>query len=348
MAPVQRQTDDNIALFGSATFGLGIEGLTGTIGLRYDEGERTTDQDAFSAVFGSTVFTFLAVNDDLSYDQWLPRFALAYKANDNLNFYTSAAKGFLPGGFNLAASADPTVIANDIAQFGPEVIWSYELGFKSRFSDGKGFINAAVFYIESDGWQEITINVDPETGAVTSPTYFSNRANIQSQGFEIEAQYEPTEELLLSLAYGFTDAEYRDFQFVQGFRGQPAQIEVLDGIAVKLVPEYDLTLAAHYDFPTGIFVRGEVNLLGETALEERSRETDPNTGRATQESVARYNFFAGFESDRYTVTLFAENITDERVPSGLAQQNLTVGWDGTFYSSVEFPRVIGAEFTMRF
>lgn len=346
--PEQRQTDDNIAIFGSATFGLGVEGLRGTVGLRYDEGKRETDQDAFSAVFGSTVFTFLTVQDELTYDQWLPRFALAYEASENVNFYASAAKGFLPGGFNLAASADPTVLSSDIDQFGPEVLWSYEAGFKSRLPDGKGFVNAAVFYIESDGWQEITINVDPVSGFVTSPTYFSNRANMTSQGFEIEAQYEPIERLLLSIAFGYTDAEYKDFEFVQGFRGQPAEVEDLDGIPVKLVPEYDLNLSATYDFANGFFVRGEANFLGETALEERSREIDPNTGRATQEAVARFNLFAGYETERYTFTLFAENITDELVPSGLAQQNLTFGWDGTFYSSVEAPRIVGVELSARF
>ncbi|MEM6682223.1 MAG: TonB-dependent receptor [Pseudomonadota bacterium] len=347
-APEQRQEDNNYAAFGSASFGLGIDGLKGTIGLRYDTGRRETAQDAFSAVFGSTVFTFLAVEDDLTFEQWLPRFALTYELSENVNLYTSAAKGFLPGGFNLAASADPTVIADDIAQFGPEEIWSYELGFKSRLPGGKGYVNAAVFYIESDGWQEITIDVDPVTGAVTSPTYFSNRANIVSRGFEIEAQYEPMENLLLNLAFGYTDAEYRDFQFVQGLRGQPALIEDLEGIPVKLVPQYDANLSALYTFWGGFFIRGEASLLGETALEERSRELDPNTGRATQDAVQRFNLFFGYETERFTVTVFAENITDERVPSGLAQQNLTFGFDGTFYSSIEAPRVIGAEFSARF
>ncbi|MEM6898546.1 MAG: TonB-dependent receptor [Pseudomonadota bacterium] len=346
--PEQRQADENIAIFGSTSFGLGIEGLKGTVGLRYDEGERETEQDAFSAAFGQTVFTFLAVTDDLTYDQWLPRFAINYEASENINLYASAAKGFLPGGFNLAASADPTVIADDIAQFGPEVIWSYEAGFKSLFPNGNGFFNGALFYIESDGWQEITINVDPVSGFVTSPTYFSNRANIVSQGFEFEAQYEPTDNWLLNVAFGYTDADYKDFQFVQGFRGQPAQVEDLDGVPVKLVPEYDLNLAAQYDFDSGFFIRGEANFLGETALEERSREIDPNTGRALQEAVDRYNLFAGYETDRFTITLFAENITDERVPAGLAQQNLTFGFDGTFYSAVEAPRIIGAEFSARF
>lgn len=346
--PGQQQTDNNIAVFGSATFGLGIEGLSGTIGLRYDEAVRETSQDAFSVAFGSVVFNFLAVEDDQTYTQWLPRFALAYELSDNVNLYSSAAKGFLPGGFNLAATSDPTVEADDIAQFGPEELWSYEVGFKSRLPNGRGFVNGAVFYIESDGWQEIQIDVDPDTGFVTTPTYFSNEADIVSRGVELEVQYEPTDRLTLNAALGYVDAEYRDFEFVQGFRGQPAQIEDLDGIPVKLVPEYDVNLTAQYNFESGFFLRGEANFLGDTFLEERSRELDPNTERAVQEAATRFNLFVGYETPRYTIRVFAENITDERVPAGLAFANLTFGWDGTFYSAVDPPRIVGVEFSTRF
>lgn len=346
--PGQQQTDDNIAAFGSATFGLGIPGLSGTVGLRYDRAVRETSQDEFSVAFGSVVFNFLAVEDDQTYTQWLPRFALAYELNDDVNLYSSASKGFLPGGFNLAATSDPTVDADDIAQFGSEELWSYELGFKSRLPNGRGFINGAVFYIESDGWQEIQIDVDPETGFVTTPTYFSNEADIVSRGFELEAQYEPTDRLTLNAVFGYVDAEYRDFEFVQGLRGQPAQIEDLDGIPVKLVPEYDVNLAAQYDFESGFFIRGEANFLGDTFLEERSRELDPNTDRAVQEATTRFNLFFGYETASFTVRAFAENISDERVPSGLAFANLTFGWDGTFYSAVDPPRILGVELSARF
>ncbi|MEM7452237.1 MAG: hypothetical protein AAF229_08285, partial [Pseudomonadota bacterium] len=65
-------------------------------------------------------------------------------------------------------------------------------------------------------------------------------------------------------------------------------------------------------------------------------------------AATRINLFAGFDFDRYAVKLFAENVTDRRVISGLAFPNLTFGFDGTFYGPIDAPRVIGLELEGRF
>ena len=54
------------------------------------------------------------------------------------------------------------------------------------------------------------------------------------------------------------------------------------------------------------------------------------------------------KTKHYSLTLFAENVTDERVASGLAFTNLTFGWDGTFYAPIDPPRVLGVELEARF
>ncbi|MEM1151377.1 MAG: TonB-dependent receptor, partial [Pseudomonadota bacterium] len=181
-----------------------------------------------------------------------------------------------------------------------------------------------------------------------TPTFLSADANIISQGFEFETSYQVSDRLRLAASLGYTNAEYRDFDFKVGVRGQVALIEDLDGLQVKLVPEYDLNLSAIYEFDSGFFVRGEVNSQGDMPLEERSRSTDPLADRAVQDAVTRFNLSGGYETDRYSLSLFAENITDERVVSGLAFQNLFFGFDGTFYGPLDAPRVIGVEFAARF
>ncbi|MEM1403426.1 MAG: TonB-dependent receptor [Pseudomonadota bacterium] len=345
--PEQRTEGEDLAIFGSATAYLGIEGLSASLGLRYDRAERSSLQQGYTIAFGFQNIEFLTAEGESDFDQILPRAALSYKPNDHLHYYVSAAKGWIPGGFNLAASADPTV-AEDILTFDEESVWSYELGMKLRFPDGNGYLNLAAFYIESDGWQEIQVRVDPDTGAITTPTHLATTANIESRGFEIEAFYKPTESLTLSAALGYTDAVYRDYEFAIGQRGQVPVIEGLDGTAVKLVPEYDLNLSARYSFGGGFFAEAEINSVGDTPLEERSRDGDPNTGRAVQEAVWLYNAYAGYEWDKFLLTLYAENISDERMASGLAFANLLTGWDGTFYAPISSPRVVGFELTVRF
>ncbi|MEM9758848.1 MAG: TonB-dependent receptor [Pseudomonadota bacterium] len=338
---------EDYALFGSMGFGLGVEGLRGTVGLRYDHATRRASQEGYEIVFGQDTLVLLDAAGETIFEKWLPRFAVNYQATERLSLYASASNGYIPGGFNIAASADPTV-AEDIFKYDQEEIWNYELGIKTVFADGKGYLNASLFYIESDGWQEVQLLTDPETGSITTPTFLSSDADIVSQGFEIETAYRPIGNLKLSMSLGYTDAEYQDFEFEIGVRGQVAQIEDLSGSQVKLVPEYDLNLAALYDFSWGGYARAELYRQGDMPLEERSRELDPATGRAVQKAVTRYNLYAGYENNRYSISLFAENITDERVVSGLAFQNLFFGFDGTFYGPLDAPRIIGIQFEARY
>ncbi len=338
---------EDYALFGSASFGLGLEGLRGTIGLRYDNATRQASQQGYEITFGQDTLVLLDASGKTTFEQWLPRFALNYEVSERLSIYGSVSNGYVPGGFNVAASADPTV-AEDIFRYDEEQIWNYEIGVKTLFPNGRGYLNAALFYIESEGWQEVQLLTDPDTGSITTPTFLSSDADIVSQGFEIETAFRPSDELQLSMSFGYTDAEYRDFDFEIGQRGQVALIENLSGSQVKLVPEYDLNLAALYTFSWGGNLRAELYRQGDMPLEERSRELDPLTNRAVQKAVTRYNLYAGYENERYSISLFAENITDERVVSGLAFQNLFFGFDGTFYGPLDAPRIIGVQFEARY
>ena len=101
---------------------------------------------------------------------------MRYDHSENVTAYANVAKGYIPGGFNLAASADPTV-AEDILRFGSESVWNNEFGLKTSFNNRRGYLNLAAFLIESDGWQEFDVLTD-ETGVLTTPSFISSDANI--------------------------------------------------------------------------------------------------------------------------------------------------------------------------
>lgn len=336
----------DFAFFGSATAGLGLEGLFATVGLRYDRAKRDSSQEGYQLAFGLQTITFLPVEAEETFDQLLPRFALRYEVNDGLTLYANVAKGYIPGGFNLAASADPTV-AEDILKFGAESVWSYEIGLKTTFANGRGYLNLAAFYIESNNWQEFDVLTD-ENGVLTTPSFISSTANIENKGFEIELVYDLTDRLNVAANVGYTDAVYRDTDFVVGGRGQTGTVEDLDGVRVKLVPKYDANIALSYDFGLGFYARAEANFTGQTPLEFRSRALDPLAERAVQDAVTRLNLYAGYDAEHYAIKVFAENVTNKRVLSGLAFPNLTFGFDGTFYGPVDPPRVVGVELEARF
>ena len=137
--------------------------------------------------------------------------------------------------------------------------------------------------------------------------------------------------LKLTANFGYTDASYTDFQI--------SETENLSGLPVKLVPEYDANIAARYERSQGLFFRAELNLTGDKPLDERSR--------AVRDTVAIVNLQAGYGGDAYSLWLFADNLTNERVESGLAFENFS-GSDGNFYAPYDAPRIVGLELEARF
>ena len=326
--PLQTARAQDFAIFASMTARLGIDELHGTLGLRFDHADRETRQQAGVLDIGFGELVFQDISLDETYEAFLPRFALRYEATENLNLFASASKGYIPGGFNLAAAAID--LADDVTTFDQESLWSYEAGFKYLFPGGRGYVNGAVFYIESDNWQEVQVLFN-EQGQVVSTAFISADASIESMGFEVEAAYSLSENLKVTAAYGYTDAQYRDFQV--------SETENLDGNAVKLIPEYDANLALRYETDRGFFCRGELSLTGDIPLNERAT--------AVQENVAVVNLQAGYEGKTYAVRLFAENLTDERIFTGLGVAN-PGGEDGNTYAPLDASRILGVEFELNF
>ncbi len=328
-APRQVADGEDFSVFGSTTFALPLQGLSATLGLRYDHADRSTRPSAGVLDLGFTQLIFQDIALDDSFQEWLPRFVLSYEASESLNWYASASKGYIPGGFNLtAAQAD---VADEVVRFDKESVWSYETGLKIRLADGKGYVNLAAFYIESDNWQEVQVLINDQ-GQVISSAFIAAAASIESAGFEIESVYYPTDQLKLSVGIGLADAEYTDFQV--------SATENLSGNPVKLVPEIDANLAARYEFDNGFFARGELSYIGETPLDERSN--------AVRDGVALWNAQIGYEAERYSVRLFAENLSNERLESGLAFENFGLGSDSNYYAPLDAPRIVGVELEARF
>ena len=113
------------------------------------------------------------------------------------------------------------------------------MGLKTTFPNGHGYFNSAAIYVESDGWQKFDALTD-KNGVLTTPSFVSSDASIENTGFEFEVVYSVSDQLQIAANLGYTDAVYRETEFVVGGRGQVGAAEDPDGVPVKLVPEYDV------------------------------------------------------------------------------------------------------------
>ncbi len=331
-APKQSRRLRDIGVFGSFNYALPfMPEVTLSAGLRYDHNrQKARQQEGLLDLGGGVVVAYTDARLQSTDHQWLPRFSAKYEPSDDLTFFTTVAKGYIPGGFNLTATQEG-ITDPDVIRYRAESMWSYEVGFRVRSPDRRFSASGAVFLIQSDNWQEIRVLADEETGRLVSSDFIGSSSSIESKGFELEASYRPNKALTLAANFGLSHARYTYL-----FDGLVDH----SGNRVKLVPDYDSTISVRYETPFGLFARGEVNFIGKMALDE--------TNIAMQDAVTLLNLQLGLERETWSLRLFGENLTNVRRFSGLAFDNLSFGFDGTKYAPLEAPRIVGIELETRF
>jgi iron complex outermembrane receptor protein len=204
------------AAYGQADWHI-IPSLTATVGLRYTHEEKTIDffdnrpQCAANQATAGCISTanFLTTTFPSgatiplkqTTSRVTPRFALTYKPSEEFLVFASATNGFRSGGWNARSSAVTTILP-----FGPETTWSYELGAKTEWLDGKLRINATAFYTRISDLQVLSSFINPTSGALSFIS--GNYADQDNKGLELEFQAVPVRNLTLFANVGLQDANY--------------------------------------------------------------------------------------------------------------------------------------------
>jgi len=210
---IVRNTTSSIAGYVQADFRV-TDALTLTAGIRYTDETKTfaiTD-NRLSCNDGSVETTCLdtrnlraangaVIPDEQTARLWTPRFAASYRPNDDLLLFASATRGFKSGGWNARSTAP-----SQLLPFDPEVVWSYEAGFKSDWFDRRLRLNVTAFHLDVEDLQTISGLINPTTGAIV----FLNRnfAGYRNRGVEVELSVNPIPGLSLFANGGYQDDEY--------------------------------------------------------------------------------------------------------------------------------------------
>lgn len=132
---------------------------------------------------------------------WTPRFALNFKASDDVLLFASVTRGFKSGGWNARG-----VTAGQLQAFSAEKTWSYEVGLKSQWLDDRLRLNATAFYGDTADFQLPAAFMD-ETGSITFIT--RNFADLEVYGLELEANAVISEYLNVYSNLGFQESDYK-------------------------------------------------------------------------------------------------------------------------------------------
>ncbi len=125
-----------------------------------------------------------------------PRVTIDYKLQPDHMIFASAAKGVKSGGFNATA----TLPENRL--YGQDQNWTFELGSKNTFNDGRVQLNGNLFYVH---WTNLQISApDPGNPATLPLPIIRNLGTLNSKGVELEGVVVPVDHLTFNgtLYYG--------------------------------------------------------------------------------------------------------------------------------------------------
>ncbi|RMF12147.1 MAG: TonB-dependent receptor [Alphaproteobacteria bacterium] len=315
------------ALFGEVTFEA-TERLTFVAGIRYFTSDLTSDaiQTKPFVGFPPNNNTAFSVNQDDSKTTF--KFNASYQATEDVLVYATAAQGFRVGGTNDNA-INPGNVDVPVG-FGPDELWSYELGWKTRLADNRITFNGAIYAIR---WKDIQVG----DFSPSSPFPFVQNAGKASiDGIEVEIQARPTDGLDI-----FFGGSYQDARLTEDFPS--GEVLGLDGDKIPNVPKWQFGGSVQYSWPLAnaleASVRGDITYRDD--VNTLFRTNDPFNVHL--DSYTLVDVQASVQSDRWRLTAYVKNLTDK-----LAQVDaINTSQDPLSYLTVR-PRTIGLRASVNF
>jgi iron complex outermembrane receptor protein len=167
------------------------------------------------------------------------RAALDYRFSPELLVYASAASGFKGGGTNPRPFNAGQVIA-----FNPEVLYNYEVGFKSDLLDRKLRVNATAFYSVVRGLQ-VPVLACPDSPCAAR----LNAGNAHEKGFEVEVVAHPAAGFLVDASLSYLDFHYTSLANNAVYPLNRAGVSLSDPQGAA--PKWKYTIGAQYEIPLG-------------------------------------------------------------------------------------------------
>lgn len=296
-------------------------------------------------------------------DGWVWKFNTSYNITPDLMVYGTYSKGYRIGGPNRVAPcpADLSDVQNACAlpnelMYGPDKTKNAEIGVRMQLFDRKLSFNFDVYHIKWQGIQVDSATINGATGITV------NGGAARSQGFETSFQFKPIPELSIQGTYSYTDAKLsEDVPGIitvrttpNNYDGRPkfSQLDALDGDRLPGSAKNSGSLGATYTVPMG---EGTFS-ANWTATYRGNVISRLGWDRGYGDKIPGYVLHRAtlsYDTDTYTISLFANNIFDKYAVVSVANDRSRIGVnDGVavrFYQqSVLNPRTVGVEGRVKF
>jgi iron complex outermembrane receptor protein len=304
------------AVYGQASYRPGgEEGALGvTLGLRYswDEKEVLRRQN------GATPYTS-GIDKSVNYGKKkfsapTGHLTIDYRANEDVNLYARAARGYRSGGFNLRQATTPLL---PLTPFNEETMDSFELGAKTEIG-GRIRLNAAIFHnIYKD--QLVTVPV-PIVGTGSFGTITVNAGKTNYTGLELEGQFKVTDNFSIDGNFGYIDIKVKNFPgaditntprniagLLRGSGYAPKYTAAIAGnVVVPLSGDSKLTGRLGYNYTA------KYQMFANTLTAPFSETTDGDARGLVDGQIRIDGIKLGGSGNGFGLTFWGKNLTNEK------------------------------------
>jgi outer membrane receptor protein involved in Fe transport len=174
-----------------------IDDLRFTFGLRYTDDDKWTRGSGSTFLVAGQGATFLAPQK-IRFKETTGRFNVDWSPDlpftDDTLLYATYSKGYKAGGFNPARVTELGLRPS----YEPEFVNAIEVGTKNSLLDGSLVLNLTAFTYDYAGYQ-IVRNVNR--------SIFNENVDAEISGAELDAQWEPIDNLELTASIGYLQSE---------------------------------------------------------------------------------------------------------------------------------------------
>lgn len=313
---------EEYAVFGDVTYHF-TPRFDVQIGARYSHNSQTFSQLSQGLLQGGVV----QFRREASDSSWTYLFNPRFKLSDDVMIYGRVASGYRPGGPNTGL---PSAIATVPNSFEPDSLVNYELGMKATLFDAKVAIDLSVFHID---WSDIQLSLT--TAGPGGFLYLGNGAEASSDGAEVSVVYTPVRGLTFALNTAYTDAKLS--------QSTPAGNPGIKGDQLPFTPHWNISADAGYEWPVANDWQAFVGASYRFVDERPGVFTLAVAPRILLPSYDTFDARAGLSNERWTLSVFAKNLGDERgiVNAGLLSSMVR-------FSSILQPRTYGVSVAVNF
>lgn len=264
------------------------------------------------------------------------KLGLDYQLYENTMVYGYIARGFKSGGF-VGRIASP----DDIGPFDTEYLDTIEFGVKADLLDRRLRVNAALFYNKYDDMQ-VTQNFTYADGSNSATIV--NAGEAYSRGFELELTALPTDNLELSLAVAYLDAEYDEYDTLSPDLNDPLGAPIptdLSGNPLMNAPEWSGNASVNYSLP---IAGGESNFFLQVTHAGSKYSNYTALPQEKIESVTLLNGSVSWEpfDGAWKVGVYGRNLTNKKYFSQKIWTHPSFG-----IAAMGAPREVGVDLNYR-